>query len=75
VDLDPGGSDTEGRLVAVGVSVCVPAEGLTLRALVALLEDRIASAMDVKELLWLGYRTAQCQARWHGLVSGALGET
>jgi hypothetical protein len=51
VDLLPGASDTEGRLVAVGVSTSVFVEGLTARTLVTLLEDLLASALDVEERL------------------------
>jgi hypothetical protein len=51
VDLLPGASDTKGRLVAVAVSTSIFVEGLTARALVILLEDLLASAMDVEERL------------------------
>jgi hypothetical protein len=51
VDLLPGAGDTEGRLVAVAVSTCVFVEGLTARTLVTIMEDLLASAVDVFERL------------------------
>jgi hypothetical protein len=51
VDLVAGGGDTEGRLVAVGLSTMAFVEGLTARVLVTLLEDLLASALDVFERL------------------------
>jgi hypothetical protein len=51
VDLVAGGGDTEGRIVAVGMSVCIFVEGLTPRALVTLLQDLIASGEDVEDRL------------------------
>jgi hypothetical protein len=51
VDLVAGGGDTEGRLVALGVSTTAFVEGLTPRALVTLLEDLLASYEDVFERL------------------------
>jgi hypothetical protein len=51
VDLLPGAGDTEGRLVAVAVSICVFVEGLTARVLVTIVEDLLASYEDVFERL------------------------